>query len=88
MYFGSLPTRLILDLTAYINAGSILAHFSVLSETGDNIFEKSANIINRSSSYFQVVGDQELTELCLSSKDSSKPARLIIIELEQFLTMK
>lgn len=93
MPLGSLPTRLVLELAAYVNAGSILAHFSTLSNAGrnnagDNTVEQSVRVMDGSWSYFQVVGDKELEALCSSAKDYSRPARLIILEMEQFLSIE
>ncbi len=93
MPLGSLPTRLVLELAAYVNAGSILAHFSTLSNAGrnnagDNTVEQSVRVMDGSWSYFQVVGDKELEALCSSAKDYNRPARLIILEMEQFLSIE
>ncbi len=88
MHFGSVPTKLVLDLASFINAGSILAHFSALSSAGDEIVDLSLHVMNQSSSFFQVVGNEELEVLCSSSGESSRPARLIVVEIEHFLDLR
>ncbi len=83
---GAAPVNLILELASFFNAGTVLVHHSanLSSNTDeDNLVQASAAFVG-ASAYFQAVGDEELATLC----PPESRAKLVVIEIESFLSMR